>query len=135
MACLTVFPQRFLVSMGIGGAAVALAAAAVTLLLLPPLLYLLARRLGKVHPAAEGTGRWHALARAVMRRPGRTAATATLLMLLAAGPAAGIHWAGIDAVARTLPVALPLLAALTLVVLWLMTGSVTLPVMVRHLPA
>jgi RND superfamily putative drug exporter len=32
------------------------------------------------------------------------------------------------AVARTLPVALPLLAALTLIVLWLMTGSVTLPV-------
>src|SRR5437879_302905 len=62
MACLTVFPQRFLVSMGIGGAAVALAAAAVTLLLLPPLLYLLARRLGKVHLAAEGTGRWYGLA-------------------------------------------------------------------------
>lgn len=244
MACLTVFPQRFLVSMGIGGAAVALAAAAVTLLLLPPLLHLLARRLGKVHPATEGTGRWHALARAVMRRPGRTAAGATLLILMAAGPAAGIHWTGIDAgvlpssqssrvvadtitrdfpgagtspliiaatapasagpavrgyaselrviggvlsvtppadlghgtweitvgvrgapasasaqslvrqvraqpapfpavmggqaasladqhaaVARTLPVALPLLAALTLIVLWLMTGSVTLPVM------
>jgi len=244
MACLTVFPQRFLVSMGIGGAAVALAAAAVTLLLLPPLLHLLARRLGKVHLAAEGTGRWHALARAVMRRPGRTAVGATLLMLVVAGPAAGIHWTGIDAgvlpssqsarvvadtialdfpgagtnpltiavtapasaapavaayakelrgisrvlgvtppadlghdtweisvgvrgapasaaaqalvasvraqtapfpvavggqaasladqhaaVARTLPVALPLLAALTLVILWLMTGSVTLPVM------
>ncbi len=244
MACLTVFPQRFLVSMGIGGAAVALAAAAVTLLLLPPLLHLLARRLGKVHLAAEGAGRWHALARAVMRRPSRTAVGAAVLMLAAAGPAAGIHWTGIDAgvlpssqssrvvadtvardfpdadtspliiaatapasagpavlgyaselrgiggvlsvtpptdlgdgtweitvgvrgvpasasaqslvrqvraqpapfpvavggqaasladqhaaVARTLPVALPLLAALTLIVLWLMTGSVTLPVM------
>jgi RND superfamily putative drug exporter len=33
------------------------------------------------------------------------------------------------AVSRTLPIALPLLAALTLLVLWLMTGSVTLPVM------
>jgi RND superfamily putative drug exporter len=32
------------------------------------------------------------------------------------------------AVARTLPVALPLLVALTVLVLWLMTGSVTLPV-------
>src|SRR6266702_3469722 len=97
MACLTVFPQRFLVSMGIGGAAVALAAAAVTLLLLPPLLHLLARRLGKVHLAAEGAGRWHALARAVMRRPSRTAVGAAVLMLAAAGPAAGIHWTGIDA--------------------------------------
>lgn len=244
MACLTVFPQRFLVSMGIGGAAVALVAAAVTLLLLPSLLHLLAPRLGKVRLAPAGTGRWYALARAVMRRPGRTAAAATLLMLLVAVPAAGIHWAGIDAtvlpssqssrvvadtvardfpgagtsplivavtapaaggpavagyardlrgisgvlsvtqprdlghdtweisagvrgapasagaqalvaqvraqpapfpvavgghaasladqhaaVARTLPVALPLLAVLTLLVLWLMTGSVTLPVM------
>jgi len=97
MACLTVFPQRFLVSMGIGGAAVALTAAVVTLLLLPSLLHLLSPRLGKVHPAPEGTGRWHALARAVMRRPGRTAAAATLLMLLAAAPAARIHWTGIDA--------------------------------------
>src|SRR5260370_29791065 len=33
------------------------------------------------------------------------------------------------AVARTLPLALPLLAVLTLVVLWLMTGSLTLPIM------
>jgi uncharacterized membrane protein YdfJ with MMPL/SSD domain len=33
------------------------------------------------------------------------------------------------AVVRTLPVALPLLAGLTLVILWLMTGSVTLPAM------
>jgi len=97
MACLMVFPQRFLVSMGIGGAAVALAAAAVTLVFLPPLLYLLAGRLGKVHPAPEGTGRWHALARAVMRRPAVTAAGATLLMLLIAAPAARIHWTSIDA--------------------------------------
>jgi len=99
MACLTVFPQRFLVSMGIGGAAVGLVAAAVTLLVLPPLLVLLASRLGKVHPAADRTGRWYALARAVTRRPGRTAAAATLLLLLAAVPASGIRWAGIDATA------------------------------------
>jgi uncharacterized membrane protein YdfJ with MMPL/SSD domain len=97
MACLTVFPQRFLVSMGIGGAAVALVAAAVTLLLLPALLRLLAPRLGKVHPKPDGTGRWHTLARAVMRRPGRTAIAATLLMLLLAAPAAGIRWTSIDA--------------------------------------
>jgi RND superfamily putative drug exporter len=97
MACLTVFPQRFLVSMGLGGAAVALAAAAVTLLLLPALLYLLAPRLGKVHLAPEGSGRWHALARAVMRRPGRTAVAVTLLMLVLAAPAARIVWTSVDA--------------------------------------
>jgi RND superfamily putative drug exporter len=244
MACLTVFPQRFLVSMGIGGAAVALVTAVVTLLLLPSLLYLLAPRLGRVRLAPEGSGRWHALARAVIRRPGRTAFAATLLMMLLAAPALGLHWVSIDAtilptsqssrvvadavasdfpgagtspltvavtapgdagpavtryagelratggvlsvsppsyagqgtwevsvgvrgdpasapaqavvskvreqpapfpvavggqaasladahaaVSRTLPIALPLLAALTVLVLWLMTGSVTLPVM------
>jgi uncharacterized membrane protein YdfJ with MMPL/SSD domain len=97
MACLTVFPQRFLVSMGIGGAAVALVAAAVALLLLPALLMLLAGRLGKVHPAADHAGRWYALAQAVLRRPGRAGAAAALLLLLAAAPAAGIRWTGIDA--------------------------------------
>ena len=97
MACLTVFPQRFLVSMGIGGAAVALVAAAVSLLILPALLRLLAPRLGKVRPKPDGTGRWYALARAVMRRPGSSAILATLVMLLLAAPAASIHWTGIDA--------------------------------------
>jgi len=97
MACLTVFPQRFLVSMGIGGAAVALVTAAVALLLLPALLVLLSGRLGKVHPAPDRTGRWYALARAVIRRPGRAGAAAALLLLLAAAPATGIRWTGIDA--------------------------------------
>ncbi|MBS1845288.1 MAG: MMPL family transporter, partial [Actinobacteria bacterium] len=46
LACLTVFPQRFLVSMGIGGIVVALVAAAATFLILPPLLILMAPRLG-----------------------------------------------------------------------------------------
>src|SRR5262249_6647905 len=86
MACLTVFPQRFLVSMGIGGAAVGLVAAAVTLLVLPPLLVLLASRLGKVHPAADRTGRWYALARAVTRRPRRTAAAPPLPLLSPSAP-------------------------------------------------
>jgi uncharacterized membrane protein YdfJ with MMPL/SSD domain len=97
MACLTAFPQRFLVSMGIGGAATALAAAAVTLLFLPPLLRLLAPRLGKVRPAADGAGRWYAFARAVTQRPGRSAIAGIALMLLLAAPAIGIHWTGIDA--------------------------------------
>jgi RND superfamily putative drug exporter len=36
-------------------------------------------------------------ASAVMRRPGRTAVGATLLMLVVAAPILGIHWTGIDA--------------------------------------
>src|SRR5262249_62057352 len=93
------FPRGFVVARGIAAPPVALVAAAVTLLVLPPLLVLLASRLGKVHPAADRTGRWYALARAVTRRPGRTAAAATLLLLLAAVPASGIRWTGIDATA------------------------------------
>jgi RND superfamily putative drug exporter len=99
MACLTVFPQRFLVSMGIGGAIVALVAAASTLLALPPLLMLLGPRLGKVKPAADGSGRWYRLARGVMRRPGRVALAATLVMLVIAVPTLNLHWTAIDATA------------------------------------
>jgi RND superfamily putative drug exporter len=97
MACLTVFPQPFLVSMGIGGAAVALVAAVVTLALLPALLVLLAPRLGKVEPAPDRSGRWYMLAIAVMRRPALIAAAASALLLTIAIPAVGIRWTGIDA--------------------------------------
>ncbi|MDQ6774842.1 MAG: MMPL family transporter [Actinomycetota bacterium] len=74
MACLTVFPQRFLISMGLGGLVVALVAAASSVVFLPALFMLMGRRLGKVKPGPEGTGRWYRLARAVMRRPGVVAA-------------------------------------------------------------
>jgi RND superfamily putative drug exporter len=97
MACLTVFPQRFLVSMGIGGAAVALVAAAVTLLLLPAVLVLLSSRLGKVRPLPDSSGRWYQLATAVMRQPAAVAAGVTALLLVVAIPATGIRWTGIDA--------------------------------------
>jgi uncharacterized membrane protein YdfJ with MMPL/SSD domain len=97
MACLSVFPQRFLISMGIGGALVALVAAASALLVLPPLFVLLGARLGKVRPAPERTGRWYRLARGVMRRPGLVAATTTLALLALAAPVLGLNWIGVDA--------------------------------------
>jgi uncharacterized membrane protein YdfJ with MMPL/SSD domain len=97
MACLTVFPQRFLISMGLGGLVVALLAAAATVVFLPALLVLMGRRLGKVTPGPEGDGRWYRLARAVMRRPGVVAALAAAVLLLVATPALGIRWSGIDA--------------------------------------
>jgi uncharacterized membrane protein YdfJ with MMPL/SSD domain len=84
MACLTVFPQRFLVSMGLGGLVVAL-------------FMLMGGRLGKVAPRPEGSGRWYRLARAVMRRPGVVAALTAAALLLVATPALGIRWSGIDA--------------------------------------
>jgi RND superfamily putative drug exporter len=97
MACLTVFPQRFLVSMGLGGLVVALVAAAATTCLLPALLVLMGTRLGKVKPQPEGSGAWYRLARAVMRRPGVVAAVTAAALLLLAAPATGIRWSGIDA--------------------------------------
>jgi uncharacterized membrane protein YdfJ with MMPL/SSD domain len=96
MACLTVFPQRFLISMGIGGAVVAIVAAAATLLTLPALLVVLGPRLGKVAPRPEGTGSWYRLAHAVMRRPGAVAALTALVMLAIAAPTLGMRWSGVD---------------------------------------
>ena len=97
LACLTVFPQRFLVSMGIGGIVVALVAAAATFLVLPPLLILMAPRLGKVTPKPAGQGRWYRLARWVMRRPAVTAIGAAALMCVLAAPTLGLNWTGVDA--------------------------------------
>ena len=97
LACLCVFPQRFLVSMGIGGIIVALVAAAATFLVLPPLLILMAPRLGKVTPKPEGTGRWYALAKWVMRRPVLTAVGAAAIMCVLAAPTLGLNWTGVDA--------------------------------------
>ncbi len=97
MACLTVFPQRFLVSMGLGGLVVALVAAASTVVFLPALFVLMGTRLGKVTPGPEGSGRWYRLARAVMRRPGIVAASTAIVLVLLATPALGIRWSGIDA--------------------------------------
>jgi RND superfamily putative drug exporter len=97
LASLTVFPLRFLVSMGLGGAVVALVAAASALLVLPPLLILLAGHVGRVVARPEGTGRWYRIARGVMRRPALVAAVTTAGLLFIASPALGIRWSGIDA--------------------------------------
>jgi uncharacterized membrane protein YdfJ with MMPL/SSD domain len=97
MASLTVFPQRFLVSMGLGGAVVALVAAASALLVVPPLLVLLGPRLAKTRPGAEHEGRWYRLASVVMRRPWLVAIASTALLLFVASPAPGVRWSGIDA--------------------------------------
>jgi uncharacterized membrane protein YdfJ with MMPL/SSD domain len=97
LACLCVFPQRFLVSMGIGGIVVALVAAAATFLVLPPLLILMAPRLGKVAPKPEGTGRWYGLAKWVMKRPVVVAVGAAAIMFVLAAPTLGLNWTGVDA--------------------------------------
>jgi uncharacterized membrane protein YdfJ with MMPL/SSD domain len=97
MACLTVFPQRFLVSMGIGGAIVALVAAASALLVLPALFVLLGRRVGRAKVAPDASGGWYKLAHAVMRRPVLVAVATTVLLLVLASPTPNVRWSGIDA--------------------------------------
>src|SRR3954452_16744347 len=108
LASLMVFPQRFLYSMGVGGALVALIAASVALLILPEVLALLGERvnslsLGRLRRAAEleasgqSRGFWYRLSQFVMRRPGRVAiASATVLILLSL-PAIGIKFTSVDA--------------------------------------
>ncbi|HXB15223.1 MAG TPA: MMPL family transporter [Solirubrobacteraceae bacterium] len=97
MSSLTVFPLRFLQSMGIGGVIVALTAAASALTILPVLFVLMGRRLGKVTPGAPREGRWYRHARRVLRHPGAVAAVTAGALLLLALPALRTHWSGVDA--------------------------------------
>ena len=55
LAALTVFPQNFLCSMGIGGTLVALAAAGISLTVLPAVLALLGERVNSLSPAVPAT--------------------------------------------------------------------------------
>ena len=56
LAALTVFPQNFLHSMGIGGTLVALAAAAISLTVLPAVLALLGERVNSLSPRSCSAG-------------------------------------------------------------------------------
>lgn len=97
MASLLLFPQRFLVSMGVGGIAVALVAATTALLLVPALLILMAGHLGRVGVGNAGTGFWYRVARRVMRRPALAAVLTTAALLAVAYPALSTRWSGTDA--------------------------------------
>ncbi len=80
LASLLVFPQRFLYSMGLGGALVALFAALISLTVLPAVLTMLGTRVNAAAPkflqrraeadtAVDENGFWYRLSRFVMRRP------------------------------------------------------------------
>jgi uncharacterized membrane protein YdfJ with MMPL/SSD domain len=88
LASLTVFPQRFLYSMGIGGSLVAVLSAAVVLVVLPALLAVLGERVNALAPPelqrARSTGRWYGLAKRVMRNP-LPVATLVAVAMIAAG--------------------------------------------------
>ena len=94
VAALVIFPQRFLYSMGIAGAIVALLAAALALTVLPALLAVLGPRVNALSPQLlrqaagrdarpERHGAWYRLAHFVTRRPAQVAvASAAVLIAL-----------------------------------------------------
>jgi trehalose monomycolate/heme transporter len=91
LATLTLFPQGFLKSMGIAGAATAIVAALAAVTVSPALLGLWGLKLARADVDA-GQDRWYRFARAVMRRPGIVAATTAALMVVAALPALSTVW-------------------------------------------
>jgi len=97
LATLTLFPQGFLQSMGIAGAAVAIVAALASLIVSPARLGLWGLKLARHGSAPAGSGdRWYRFARRVMRRPGVVAALTAAVMIAAALPALGAVWSAPD---------------------------------------
>jgi putative drug exporter of the RND superfamily len=107
LASLLVFPQRFLYSMGLGGALVALFAALISLTVLPAVLTLLGRRVNAGAPAflqrrAEADARpaqagfWYRLSRFVMRRPVPVATLSALFLIVLGLPFFGIKFNTVD---------------------------------------
>ncbi len=91
MAALVVFPQRFLYSVAVAGAVVAVLASIVTVLAVPALLSLLGERINSLSirsgPAvSDSSDGWYRLAWAVMRRPVLVAVATTAFLLACAAP-------------------------------------------------
>ncbi len=108
IASLAIFPQRFLYSMGIAGALVALLAAMLALLVLPALLAVLGPRVNALAPkrlqrAADRdarpaeSGAWYRLSRFVMRRPGPIAAASAAVLIALGIPFLGIKFVTVNA--------------------------------------
>jgi uncharacterized membrane protein YdfJ with MMPL/SSD domain len=107
LASLLVFPQRFLYSMGLGGALVALFAALISLTVLPAVLTLLGTRVNSLAPPflqrrAEADARpdengfWYRLSRFVMRRPAPVATVSALLLIAMGIPFFSIKFNTVD---------------------------------------
>jgi RND superfamily putative drug exporter len=107
-ASMLVFPLRFLYSMGVGGAIVALMAGAISLVVLPAVLVALGPRINALAPArlqrsaarsarATSEGAWFRLARGVMRRPGAVALVTAAALIAVALPALRLQLIPADA--------------------------------------
>ena len=108
VAALAIFPQRFLYSMGIAGAIVALLAAALALTVLPALLAVLGPRVNALSPqrlrqAAERdarparSGAWYRLAHFVIRRPAQVAVASAVVLIALGVPFTQIRFITADA--------------------------------------
>jgi RND superfamily putative drug exporter len=108
VASLAIFPQRFLYSMGIAGAVVAVIAATLALVVLPALLSVLGPRVNALAPkrlqrAADRdarpapSGAWYRLSQFVMRRPGRIAMLSAAFLIALGIPFAGIKFVSVTA--------------------------------------
>ncbi len=108
VASLAIFPQRFLYSMGIAGALVALVAAMLALVVLPALLSVLGPRVNALAPrwlqrAADRdarpaqSGAWYRLSRFVMRRPGRVAVLSAAFLIALGIPFTGAKFVSVTA--------------------------------------
>ena len=108
MASLMVFDLRFLYSMGVGGALVALTAALVSLTVLPALLAALGPRVNALSlkrwqvamhrdAAHVRAGPWYRFSQVVMRRPGPIAAATAVLLIALGLPFLRIEFTGVDA--------------------------------------
>jgi len=91
MAALVLMPQRFLYSMAVAGASVAVLSFVIALLVVPSILALLGTRINALSirrgPAVSDTSDgWYRLARGVMRRPVTVALASSALLLAAAAP-------------------------------------------------
>ncbi len=91
LAALVLMPQRFLYSMAVAGASVAILSSLIAVLVVPSLLRLLGPRVDALSirrgPAVSDTSDgWYRLARGVMRRPLAVALASAALMLAAAAP-------------------------------------------------
>jgi RND superfamily putative drug exporter len=96
LSAMLVFDLGFLRSFGYAGIAVVALAAIGAVVLLPAILAMLGHRVDRlrvrrVAVAAEGTGIWHRIATAVMRRPIPIATAAVLLLALLGSPFLGVE--------------------------------------------
>jgi uncharacterized membrane protein YdfJ with MMPL/SSD domain len=108
LASLLVFPQRFLYSMGLGGALVALLAATISLTVLPAVLALLGNRVNSLAPAflqrradrdarPAGEGFWYRLSHFIMRRPLPIATFSALFLIILGIPFLNLKFTSVDA--------------------------------------